>query len=119
MKFRKTLNRRINEDFENLEAFFDAVKKEFRSDYTVRTSGIPNFGAIIILIPNLEKSPFIPNEIYVNLETDPTNIKDFSECIELRLNFNYDLKSEKLMLKKLRGIIDDISSRLTDCLEQI
>lgn len=118
MKFRKTLNRRINEDFENLEAFFDAVKKEFRSDYTVRTTGIPGGGGEIALETN-ERSPFTPDVIYVSLGTDPTNIRDFSECIVCHLGFNYDLRSEKQMLKKLRGIIDDISARLTDCLEQI
>ena len=119
MKFKKTLNRsRINEDFENLEAFFDAVKKEFKGDYTVRTTGIPGGGGEIAL-ETKDRRPFTPDVIYVNLNTDPTNIKDFSECIELHLNFNYDLKTENQMLKKLRGIIDNISSRLTDCLEQI
>lgn len=118
MRFGKTLNRsRINEDFENLEAFFDAVKKEFKGDYTVRTTGFPGGGEITL--ETNERSPFTPDVIYVSLRTDPTNIRDFSECIVCHLGFNYDLRSEKQMLKKLRGIIDDISFRLTDCLEQI
>ena len=118
MKFRKTLNRRINEDFENLNTFFEIVQKEFKSDYYIGATGIPGGGGEITLEPK-DRRPFTPDVVYVNLDTDPTNIKDFSECIELHLNFNYDLKTENQMLKKLRGIIDDISSRLTDCLEQI
>lgn len=110
MRFRK----HINEDFENLVEFFDNVKKEFRSDYIVRTSGIPGGGGMITL-ETKSMSPFTPDFIHINIETDPLNIKDFSEFITLHLNFNYDLEDEKIMLKKLRNLIDDIDDRLKDC----
>ncbi len=117
MKFKKRINR-INEDFENLAEFFDYVKKEFKRDYNVRVTGIPGGGGMITL-ETKSMNPFTPDFIHINIETDPLNIKDFSDFITLHLNFNYDLEDEKIMLRNLRNMIDEIDDRLRDCRDSI
>ena len=115
MKFRKTLNRRINEDFENLEAFFDAVKKEFKKDCDVRASGIPGGGANIFLSL---KNPIFGVESYnIYLPEDPVGMDDFSRSITVNIKIAYDIGSEKVILKRIRERIEDVNERLINCKE--
>ena len=117
MRFRKTLNRRINEDYENLERFFEIVKKHFKKLYNIRTSGIPGGGASITLEA---KSPIFGIEGYnITFFEDPADISDFSRSIGVNITACFSKSSEKGFLRQMYKNIDEMNEELLKCKDEL